>query len=43
MTVPVTPALTLTFPVPITEGISRKLRGIIFAERMILSKTLSFA
>jgi hypothetical protein len=43
MTVPTTEALTLTFPEPTTEGISKKLTGIAFDERTILSSTLSFA
>jgi hypothetical protein len=32
---PSTPALTPTLPVPITEGISRKLTGIFFEERTV--------
>jgi hypothetical protein len=35
------PALATTFPVPITEGISRKLNGIFLEERTIFNRIFS--
>lgn len=37
------PALTPTLPVPMTDGMSRKLIGMFFEDRTMFSNTLSFA